>query len=133
MEFVVSTKDLFDRFANEVDEVRWLSESERNDFYTEMLFFVGDTLHQHFELPERSEFYEMIKEMVYHTFGEAAYLTVIPHREICSMVEELFFRIGRYVVDMRTGKHQRITGITCYKRDTLDAIVNLEITDYRRS
>lgn len=130
MEIVTRTQDLFDYFQNTNSEINWLTDEARREFYLEVLMFVGSVLHQNFDMPPRSEFHEMVSQCVFETFDEAHYLEVIPHELICDVVEELFYRIAPYVVDIRTSG-KAVTGVSCSRMIGLDAVIFLELSNFR--
>lgn len=131
MEIVTRTQDIFDYFRYSHTEINWLEDNARHEFYTEVLMFVGSVLHQNFDMPARKDFHEMVSQCVFETFDEAQYLEIVPHELICDVVEELFYRIAPYVVDIRTSG-KSITGVSCSRMIGLDAVVCLEISDFRR-
>ncbi len=128
--FIVNTRDLFVKFVSKYRFPEPLEHPRTKEMFNELAWYVGDVLHQNFAEVEHGYFREMVRDSVWETFEPGGWLEVFDVEDICAMVEELFYRISPYVLDMAVGKRNAITGVGCGEFEGLDVVVTLEVTDF---
>lgn len=130
MKCITNTRDLFVKFSRTYPAISDIKADATCEFFREIAQFVGDVLHQNFAEIERGYFRETVYESVYETFEPSGFLDLLEIDDICNMIEELFYRIAPYVIDMSVGKGHGISGVGCSEFEGLDIVVSLEISNF---